>query len=172
MHPQIEDIFDNAENRYLKPEELRCISQYVESLPERLEVYRNLRDQEIEIMQWVADQLQTQMPQTAIEILERSIKNALLMLRYCSMGMLLNDEEFVKNRLLDWVSPSITVFDTEKIDKALYRLLNQRLEQVLGKQQMRWLSPILAMAQDALLSSKPEPAMGSPLIYEESRLNC
>lgn len=159
MHPQLESIFDEAENRYLKPEELKFVTQYVESLPERLEVYRNLRDQELEIMQWVADQLQTQMPQESVENLERSLKNALLMLRYCSMGMLLNDEEFVQDRLLSWMGQTVKVYSTEKIDLALYRLMNQRLNQVLGTKSTSFLSPILAMAQNALLSAE-EPANG------------
>lgn len=159
MHPQLEAIFDEAENRYLKPEELKLINQYVESLPARLEAYRNLRDQELEIMQWVADQLQTQFAQEPVEHLERSLKNALLMLRYCSMGMLLDDEAFVEDRLLSWVKQTVKVYNTEKFDIALYRLMNQRLTQALGAKQMSFLSPILAMAQNALLSSS-EPANG------------
>jgi hypothetical protein len=151
MHPQIEGIFDDAETRYLKPEELRLVTQYVESLPERLDVYRNLRDQELKIMQWVADQLQGQMPQEDPALLEHSIKQALLMLRYCSMGMLLQDEALVKERFLKWVSQSIKVYNTEKINPPLYHLLNQRLAAVLGSKQMSLLGPMLVMAQNALL---------------------
>jgi hypothetical protein len=155
MHPQIQEIFDDAENRYLKSEELKFITQYVDSLPERLEVYRTLRDREIEIMQWVVDQLQAQMPQEPQEIIERSVKNALLMLRYCSMGMLLNDETFIQERFLNWVSQGIKVYNTEEVDASLYRLLNQQLLKVLGVQQMRFLSPMLKMAQNALLPAEP-----------------
>jgi hypothetical protein len=149
MHPTIDKIFDNAEARYLKPEELQFVTQYVESLPERLETYRNLRDRELEVMQWVADQLQSQLPQENQEILERCIKNALLMLRYCGMGMLLNDETLVKKRFLDWVSQTVKVYDTEKIDNQLHRLLNQRLTEVLGASQMRHLTPMLKLVYGA-----------------------
>lgn len=162
MHPQIEAIFDDAETRYLKPEELRFVTQYVESLPQRLDIYRNLRDQELEVMQWVADQLQAQLPQEEQELLERSLKNALLMLRYCSMGMLLNDEVFVRERFLNWVSQSAKIYNTETIDKHLYRLLNQQLSRVLGSKQMNVLSPMLTMAQTALLP-QPEPTNGAAI---------
>jgi hypothetical protein len=155
MHLQIQEIFDNAENRYLKPEELTVITQYVDSLPERLELYRSLRDREIEIMQWVVDQLQAEMPQEPPEIIERSVKNALLMLRYCGMGMLLDDETLVQERFLNWVSQGIKVYNTEKIDTCLYQLLNQRLQTVLGAQQMKFLSPLLITAQTALLPTEP-----------------
>lgn len=162
MHPQIEAVFDNAETRYLKPEELRLITQYVQSLPERLAVYRSLRDQELEVMQWVADQLQAQMPQEEQELLERSIKNALLMLRCCSMGMLLNDEALIQERFLRWVSQSAKVYNTEKIDTTLYRLLNQRLTKMLGAKQMSCLSPMLTIAQNALVSQS-EPVNGAAI---------
>jgi len=162
MHPQIETIFDAAETRYLKPEELKLVTQYVESLPQRLDTYRNLRDQEMEVMQWVADQLQAQLPQEEKELLERSLKNALLMLRYCSMGMLLNDEGLVRERFLNWVSQSTKIYNTEIIDTHLYRLLNQQLSRVLGSKQMNILSPMLTMAQTALLP-QPEPANGAAI---------
>lgn len=151
MHQQLETLFDEAENRYLKPEELKLLSQYVESLPQRMETYRLLRDQELEIMQQVADQLQAALPQEKTEVLERSIKNALLMLRYCAMAMLLNDDSFVADRLLSWLSRTVQAYDTQKIDATLYRLLNQRLTQVFSPQQMSFLSPPLILAQKSLL---------------------
>src|SRR6478672_454670 len=147
MHQQLESLFDEAENRYLKPEELGVLSQYVDSLPQRLETYRQLRDQELALMQQVADQLQAVMPQESIETLERSIKNALLVLRYCAMAMLLNDTSFVQNRLLNWLSRTVQTYNTQAVDMALYRLLNQRLTQVFNPQQLSLLKPSLALAQ-------------------------
>lgn len=152
MHPQIADIFDEAENRYLKPEELKLISQYVASIPERLDTYRNLRDRELEIMQAVADQLQADLPQEPEEALERCLKNALLMLRYCALSLLLNDETLVEQRFLDWVRPLAKAYDTKSIDAKLYRMLNQQLTKVLTAKQMSYLSPSLSLAQEALLS--------------------
>ncbi len=150
MHPQLETLFDDAESRYLKPEELQLISQYVDSLPERLEVYRLLRDQELDLMQSVADRLQAELPQEPQATLERSIKNALLMLRYCAMSLLLNDETFVRDRFLSWVSQTVEVYNSQSVDVKLYRLLNQRLSQMLTPRQINLLAPMLTMAQKAL----------------------
>jgi hypothetical protein len=155
MHPQIESIFDEAENRYLNPEELNTLGQYVDSLPERLETYRIIRDRELEIMQAVADQLQNEMPKEKVEVLERSIKNGLLALRYCAMGMLLNDEVLVKERLISWLSQTMKVYNTHSVDTTLYRLLNQQLNQVLNPKQALLINTMLGMAQDALLGQEP-----------------
>lgn len=158
MHPQIAAVFDEAENRYLKPEELKLLSQYVSSMPERLDAYRGLRDRELEIMQAVADQLTVDLPQESEENLERCIKNALLMLRYCALSLLVNDESLVERRFLAWVAPLAKVYDTKAIDAKLYRILNQQLTKALTAKQLSYLSPSLALAQEALLSQSPTPA--------------
>lgn len=155
MHPQIESLLDVAESRYLQPEELNNLTQYVDSLPQRLEAYRCLRDQEIAVVQQVADQLQVEMPLEEVANLERSLRNALLVMRYSAMAMLLNDESFLKNRLLGWLSQNTEAYNTRSIDTVLYRLLNQRLSQALTDQQMRLLEPSLTLAQNTLLSSNP-----------------
>jgi Phycobilisome protein len=158
MNPQIEAVFDDAENRYLKPEELGLISQYTQSISARLETYQSLRDYELEIMQWAADQLQAEMPLESIENLERSIKNGLLMLRCCAMAMLINDQGLIRDRFLAWANSMTTVYGSQHIDAALYRLVNQRLNQVLGGERMRLLMPMLAYAQDVPATlSQPAP---------------
>lgn len=162
MHPQIAAVFDEAENRYLKPEELKLISQYVSSMPERLDAYRTLRDRELEMMQAVADQLTADLPHESEENIERCIKNALLMLRYCGLSLLVNDESLVERRFLAWVAPLAKVYDTKAIDAKLYRLLNQQLTKTLTAKQLSYISPSLALAQEALLSQSPTPAVAKP----------
>jgi hypothetical protein len=147
MNSFLESVFNDAENRYLKPEELRLLSQYVNSLPDRLQVYRTLRDREIEIMQWVADQLEAAMPQEKAELLERSIKNMVLMLRYCAMGMLMNDDRIVRDRYVAWFGEMSSVYGTEAIDATLHQYLNQRLTQILSSKEMNLLKPLLLLAQ-------------------------
>jgi Phycobilisome protein len=162
MHPQIDNLFDEAEHRYLKPDELSILSQYVDSLPERLETYRVIRDNELIVMQEVANQLQAEMPQEKVERLERSIKNALLVLRYCAMGILLNDERFVKDRLLNWLEQTVKAYGSQVVDSNLYRLLNQRLNQTLTPKQMSYLKPMLNLVQSTLLGG--EETVGSSAI--------
>ncbi|HIK14149.1 MAG TPA: hypothetical protein IGS53_02430 [Leptolyngbyaceae cyanobacterium M33_DOE_097] len=153
MDSQLETLFDEAESRYLKSEELQVLNQYVSSLPARIDAYRTLRDRELEIMQWVADQLQVALPNERLENLERSIKNALLVLRYCAMGVLLNDEKFVQDKLQGWVTQAVQVFNTYAIDTALFRLLDQRLASVMSPQQVALLTPQLNQAKAILLQS-------------------
>lgn len=167
MHPQLATVFDEAENRYLKPEELKLMTQYVASMPERLDAYRSLRDRELAVMEAVVAQLQQEMPQVPADLMERCIKHALLMLRYCGLSLLTNDETLVQRRFVDWVGPLSTIFDTQAIDTKLYQLLNQQLSQVLTPKQMSYLSPSLAFAQEAILS-QTVPMNSAPVVSESA----
>ncbi|MDG2617959.1 hypothetical protein P7L53_17090 [Thermoleptolyngbya sichuanensis XZ-Cy5] len=162
MHPQIDALFDEAENRYLKPEELAVLSQYVESLPARLDAYCSLRDREITIMQQAADRLVAELPGESTETLERSVKNALLVLRHCATAMLMNDEAFLKDRLQP-MAQMIQAYDSQRIDSALFRLLSQSLSQHLAPQQVKFLLPMLAIAQSDLHLSGEAPLTATAL---------
>lgn len=151
MHSQIIQLFDEAENRYLKPDEIAIVHQYITSLPERLDAYRSLRDQELDLMQRVADQLQHDFANTSIETLERSLKHTLLLLRASAMAMLLDDETYLQRRLLQWLTPTMQVYQTQAIDTALYRSLNHQLQQILTPLQLQRLKPMLVLAQTTLL---------------------
>jgi len=159
MHPAIEAMFDEAENRYLKPEELTVLSTYVDSLPERLDAYRCLRDQEITVMQHVADQLEARCPNESQQTLERCLKNALLVMRYAAMAMLLNDSEFLTNRLVAWLEETNSIYQTQTIDTTLYQLLNHRLGEVLTQSQLKLLRPHLTIAEKAVVMPTKTAAM-------------
>jgi len=154
MHPQIESMFDEAENRYLNPDELGTLNQYVESLPTRLETYRYVRDHEVAMMQTVADQLESQFPRESSVTLERCLKNALLVLRYSAMGMLLNDDNFLQHRLMHWLEGTAKAYQTEAVDTALYTLLNQQLASALSPAQVQLLTSHLKLAEGVLVSQR------------------
>lgn len=153
MQSPIEAVFDEAENRYLKPEDLRDLASYVSSLSDRADAYRAVRDNELMVMQQVADQLQAEMLTATTDAIERSLKNGILVLRYCAMSMLLDDETFVQTRLLNWLRESIQMQDAGAIEASLYPLMIQNLTQALTSKQMKFLEPLLTLTQNTLLQS-------------------
>ncbi|MEO0535102.1 MAG: hypothetical protein AAF215_14680 [Cyanobacteria bacterium P01_A01_bin.123] len=157
MNKHLETLFNEPEKSYLKAQDLNLLSQYVGSLPERIKVYRQLRDKELEIMQAVADDLQQQFPQVAEASLERSIKNGLLVMRYCAMAMLLDDPAFVVQRLNGWLKPITAVYDTQAIDRALYQHLTQQLAKRFTANQMKIIQGSLILAQSIVLETQSPP---------------
>lgn len=155
MQSPIHGIFDEAEHRYLKPEELQLIGHYVGSITDRIHAYRALRDRELDLIQQAADQLQFDLPDAELAVLERAIKNGMLILRHCGMAMLLNDPNFVQSRLLDWLKDSIELHQAQGADAAFFELMKQQLRLSLAPQQMALLEPFLNQAE-AIMPAQPE----------------
>ncbi len=151
MHPEIEALLDQAENRFLKGEELIAFKRQIATLSQRLKIYEFLREKEASIFQPVANKLQETFPDEKEETLERSLKHWLLVLRYCSMAMLLNDRDFIEQRLLDWVSGIVEAHQTQNIEATVCNLLQTRLKELLSEQARAILQPFLDQAKSMII---------------------
>jgi len=151
MDAKIKDLIEQAQDRYLKSDELDLLDGYVKSLPERLTLYKLLRDREIEILQKVADRAEIELNKTDTADIESGIKNLILVMRYCAMGMLLNDENFLKQRLLRWLEQIMALKEMRQINDVLYKLLNQILRQELSTHQLSLIQPLITTAQVTLI---------------------
>jgi len=151
MIPKIQELINQAQDRYLATDELGLMESYVSSLPDRLKLYKFIRDREIDLLQAVADQVPAEIPNIVEADLEMGIKNLILVLRYCSMAMLLNDENFLKERLLNWLEGIMSMRDTRRLNETLYKLLNQGLRQSLSPNQLALIQPLITSAQVTLI---------------------
>ncbi|MEI6329994.1 MAG: hypothetical protein ACOYN8_02900 [Pseudanabaena sp.] len=151
MIPKIQDLINQAQDRYLAVDELGLMESYVSSLPDRLKLYKQLRDREIDLLQAVADQVSVELPNVTDAELESGIKNLILVLRYCSMSMLLNDESFLKERLLNWLEGIMSMRDMRRLNETLYKLLNQGLRQQFSPAQLTLIQPLITSAQVTLI---------------------
>ncbi|MEG4146829.1 phycobilisome protein [Microcoleus sp. Pol12B5] len=150
MHPEIEALLDQAENRFLKGEELMAFKRQAVTLVQRLKIYEFLREKEASIFQPVTNKLQETFPDEKQETLERSLKHWVLVLRYCAMAMLLNDQNFLEQRLVDWLSGIVAAHQTQKIEATVCNLLQIRLKELLSEQARTILQPFLDQAQSII----------------------
>ncbi|AFY69151.1 hypothetical protein Pse7367_0851 [Thalassoporum mexicanum PCC 7367] len=151
MDAKVKELIDRAQERYLKANELDALDRYVQSLPTRLQLYRQLRDREIPIMQAVADRVVEDLPSDETPNIEKGIRNLALVMRYCAMGMLLNDEGFLKERLLGWLEQVMSQPSMRKVNDSLYKNLNQVLRQELNADQLALMQPLITAAQVTLI---------------------
>jgi hypothetical protein len=151
MMPKIQELINQAQDRYLASDELGLMESYISSLPDRLKLYRLIRDRELDILQAVADQVQTELPNVTDDELEAGVKNLILVLRYSSMAMLLNDENFLKQRLLNWLEGIMSMRDMRRLNETLYKLLNQRLKTQFSPTQIALIQPLITAAQVTLI---------------------
>lgn len=154
MHNKLETLFNEPEKRYLDTKELSMLSQYVSSLPERITVYRLLRDQEVAIMQPVADAVQQRVPDANETMIEQSVRHGLMILRYVSMAMLLDDDAFVDERLKGWLPEIVKAYGTQAVDQELFSLLRKQFSRLLSPAQLALLTPSLNRVETLLMNSR------------------
>ncbi|MBE9159963.1 hypothetical protein IQ265_24495 [Nodosilinea sp. LEGE 06152] len=150
---KLDALFDSPDKQYLDANDLSTLSQYVSSIPERMAVYRTLRDQEIAIVQPIADALQQQAGHPE-PLVERSVRNGLMVLRYAAMAMLLDDEGFVEERLQGWLPEMVKAYETRAVDQQLFQLLHKQLGKVFSPAQLGLLKPSLEKAQSLMLNTR------------------
>lgn len=154
MQIDFEELFYQAEDHYLHPSEIKTFKTQVGVLAERLDTYKFLRDQEIAIFQTVADSLVKAFPETNPKLLEKAIKHWLCVMRYGAMAMLLNNPDYFQHRLLEWLTDVIQAHEMVSVEQRLYELLENRLQQMIDKEQFALLKPFLTQAQTTLLEQK------------------
>lgn len=150
MNTETKNLVYEAESRYLTPKEINRFAADVQSMPIRLSLYKLLRDQEIKIMQPVADQIEVAMPKVDQKVLEIGIKNLILVMRYSAMAILTNNPTLLKTRLLDWLEQVSLGYDLQELNAALFKLLNQSLKKELTTEQLSLLQPLINSAQVTL----------------------
>ena len=154
---KLDALFNDPEKTYLDTNDLTLLSQYVSSIPERIAVYRVLRDQELAIMQPIADALLQRSGEPEAKV-ERSVRNGLMVLRYVAMAMLLDDSDFVEGRLRGWLPEMVKAHETQPLDQLLFQLLDQQLPKVLTPAQINLLRPGLAKAKNLVLGTSEAAA--------------
>jgi hypothetical protein len=146
MHPQLNTLLHEAENRYLELEDLQNFQTHVDRLGDCLAVYRLIENNEVDIFQKIADRLTKEFRQVEESTVEQSLCNWLTILRYCAMAMVLNNRDFLNLRLLQWLTGLVRVRQNMAIESRLYEILIEQLSQVLSAEQMMVLNPFLEIA--------------------------
>ena len=154
MQTELTELLVQAENRYLQTEELQGFKSYAETLAQRLKIYEFLRDREVMIFQPIADQVPKLFPQEKEERLEQILQQWILILRHSAMAMLLNDSEYLKQRVIEWLSGLIKAHNPQSIDSQIYQLLLARLNELLSPKAIIFLQPFLEQVKTGLLDSE------------------
>ena len=155
MNEFLSQLFQSPEKRYLSQQELGVLSKMVSSLPERIKIYRYLRDQEVKLVQALVNQLSPELAKTEAPALEQAVKSIVLVLRYAAMAMLTNDTQLVQCRLENWLPAMMEAHQNQAVVQALHRGLTQALSKTLSAKQFALLRPSLDQVQ-SLLATRPQ----------------
>lgn len=151
MHADFEALLHEAEAQYLQEPDLMVFKRNYISLQERVKVYKCLRDQELMIFQSIADPLLEACPNAHARDIEKALRHWIAVVRYAAMAMLLNNPEFLRRRVLEWLTDIVKAHDLIEIETKLYELMIQQMKILIPQIQLICLMPFLDQAKQALL---------------------
>lgn len=156
MQKDFETLFYEADDHYLESSDLQSLRQGAVTLKERLKIYQSLRDKEIPIFQTIANSLVEAFPDENMQLLEQALQHRMSVMRYGAMAILLNNPDYFRHRLLEWLTDVIHAQEMVEIETHIFENLIQGLEEILTMEQMVILTPFLKQAKITLLETKPE----------------
>ncbi|MCJ2541709.1 phycobilisome protein [Thermostichus vulcanus] len=156
MNLMFADLLQNAEGRYLHPNELKSLHDYVEGIPKRVRIYQVLQSKESELLDRVIEKFQPMLPNLTrrhgVLAWERCRRDLSMVWRYCCMAMLLNDEDYLRDKLLYWLETILKSFKMRDECKPAYKLMLDSLPYVFGSEESEMIRPYLILAKTMLVS--------------------
>ncbi len=152
MVSSLEQMLIEAEARYLSSEQLEQLKAYVLGWPKRQHVYRVLREREAQMVSRTLDALQKEMPNLSPQLVDLCRRHLLLLLRHSALAMLLQDENLLRERLIEWMEEEVRLYGLQNIYEVAHRLFQQELKDHLQPGELEFIRPLITQVQAALLS--------------------
>ena len=151
MTQAIDSLLIEAEGRYLTPAALDQLKIYVKGWPERRSAYQRLRSLEKTLVLATLKDLQQESPDLSPRVQELCQRDLVLALRHSTLAMLLQEEDLLQERLIDWMEEQVRLYDLQGTYTTLYRLLQQNLKQQLSSSDLELIRPYITQVQVALI---------------------
>ena len=159
MLSQIQLLNQAVDGRYATDEELQFLSDYLQSFNLRLSAYARLQSAEATIVQQVQAKLRsldpTLLQNGSDDITAKWRRDTIRVLRYSAVAMLLNDADWLRDRLLYWMQTVMKAFGAQRSCDATYQLMQEVVRQHLTPPEARLFCPILELNR-ALLGGGSE----------------
>ncbi|MGB5772010.1 MAG: phycobilisome protein, partial [Crocosphaera sp.] len=88
--------------------------------------------------------------------LEQALKHWMSVMRYGAMAMLLNNPDYFRHRLLEWLTDIINAQEMVAIETHIFDCLKQGLEEMFTSEKMNLINPFLEQANMMLLKTKSQ----------------
>jgi hypothetical protein len=114
-------------------------------------VYQILREREGQMVSHTLNALKQEMPSLSGQVLDLCQRHLLLLLRHSAMAMLLQDEELLKERLIEWMEEEVGLYGLQSVYEIAYRIFQQELKDHLAPGELEFIRPWITQVQVALL---------------------
>ncbi len=153
MLTQLTKLAETCDGRYGSDSELEFLQNYLNEVEQRINLYEKLRDNEGQIIQQVEVHLKSDTPkvfekngQDFSSVCEQDRKHTM---RLLATAMLFNEQDKLRNTLL-WQRIIMTVFNDANPCRMTYTMMEQVMNKILNKDEIKLINPVLKLVQSLL----------------------
>ncbi len=146
MSSTLEKVWLEIEDNYILPQGQDTLIQFSRSVEQRLSALADLEKVEEQICNETADLIFERYPKVEKrpDGREKTVRDLLLILRYCGQAMLRDDSQFLEDQLLHWLRTMLVAFQFGNNCLAdSYVWLDQRCQHHLKPETYAYLKPFL-----------------------------
>jgi hypothetical protein len=148
-----------VDGRYASDQELQFIEAYLSTARLRFVTYQKIQAAEADIVKAVYQALHQQDPTLLkrgnVDLSAKWRRDTLRVLRFSATAMLLDDPNWLRDRLLLWMETIMKAFGAQESCDATYAAMQATVRQFLAPEEAELFCPILALNQSVLGSDIP-----------------
>lgn len=153
----LETLVEGADGAYATKQDLRNLEHAMFSWADRKEAYLAIQNSEKSIIDRAMESIQLSKPTADVKQidsarLESCRRDITLALRYYALGMLLQDEEMLKDRFIYWQKNVLQAMGLHHYNGVQFVLESICVE--LPKEQANLFKPYFKLAQNMIMSEK------------------
>ena len=153
MNTKIQELHKKAELTYLEDQELERINHYLlYSLSKRVEIYKLISSQEIDIFQPIANQINTIFTEEEPEKIELALKYWISILRHWCMALIIEEPNYLNDHILEWLVPQIKGYQISILSNKIFSLLQKSLSKKLSSVQYSLIKPYIQETEKNLVN--------------------
>ncbi|MBE9144567.1 globin family protein [Planktothrix mougeotii] len=149
MLTELQRLSVEADGRYATPEELEFLKSYLETFRYRISAYQKLQKYEPIILQKIHHKLIKTNPQIfmkgSINFTSKWRLDTIRVLRYSAMILLINDPDYLQERLLIWFATILQAFKVQDITELTYQAMSDVLEDYLTPEEKNVFFPLIEL---------------------------
>lgn len=150
LNHNLEQSIIDADGRYLKPDELQPLENYVNSYASRLDTYQKISQHNDAIVLNALKRFARVHP----EIIQKSGKRCQYdmgeVLRYIALSILLDDEFFFQEQLMFWLDTVLRAHRKQTACSKAYKYLQEAVEEILPSANADQVRPFIGTVLSAL----------------------
>ena len=154
MNQTIIKLQNKAEVSYLEDQELEKINGHVYSLSKKIEIYKLISSQEVEIFQLIANQLNNIFTEEEPKKVGLALKYWIAILRHWSMALIVEDPNYLKDNVSDWLVPQIKGYKISILSNKIFSFLQKSLSKRLTALQYSLIKPYIEETEKKLVNPR------------------